>query len=253
MSSQFAPYLAGDPPVVVHAKSAAVFTDLHLRPEQPFEIQIFAASLRDLAGRADALIILGDLFDAYIGREDFLHPEFDSLRAAFTFLKERGCPIFLLRGNRDVMLNARDGRHLGFTVADTILLQQSKEHRVLLTHGDSFCLADLPYQRLRRFLRLPGLRPFLRGLPFWVRRRIAKRLRGYSVQEVARKPLNSMALTLPRVLLSLQQAHAQLAVIGHLHAPARHDLDSEHTLLVLPAWSPGTPPRMVAEMLDETI
>lgn len=252
MSAILAPYLAGDKPLVVQAKAAAVFTDLHLSGEKPWEIQVFVGSLAALAGKADALIILGDLFDAYTGREDFVHPDFDHLRAAIQYLNSHGCPTFLLRGNRDVMLNASDGRNLGFTVADSILLEQFDGPRVLLTHGDAFCLADLPYQRLRRILRFPGLRPMLRGLPFWARRRIARRMRGFSVQEVARKPLDSMALTLPQVSEAMAEAKVDLAVIGHLHAPARHDLGFGRTLLVLPAWSPGTPARMVPEMLDET-
>jgi UDP-2,3-diacylglucosamine hydrolase len=252
MSQPLARYLAGDKPLVVQAKAAAVFTDLHLSGENPIEIQLFVGSLAALAGKADALIILGDLFDAYIGREDFVHPDFDHLRAAIQYLKSHGCPTFLVRGNRDVMLNASDGRNLGFTVADSILLEQIDGPRVLLTHGDAFCLADLPYQRLRRILRFPGMRPMLRSLPFWARWRIARRMRGYSKQEVARKPLDSMALTLPQVKATMAEANVELAVIGHLHAPARHDLGDGRTLLVLPAWNPGTFARMVPEMLDET-
>jgi|FLOH01.1.fsa_nt_gi UDP-2,3-diacylglucosamine hydrolase len=253
MSQPLARYLAGEKPVVVYAKAAAVFTDLHLSPSHPEEIQTFVAHLVPLAGRADALIILGDLFDAYLGREDFLHPVFDHLRAAIRFLHDRGCPTYLVRGNRDVLLSANDGKHLGFVVVDSILLQIPHGSRVLLTHGDAFCLADLPYQRLRRILRFPGLRTFLRGLPLRLRRRIARRLRGYSVQEVARKPLDSLALTLSQVAETMLEVEAEFAVIGHLHAFARHDLGSGRTLLVLPAWDLGTAARMVPEMLDETI
>jgi UDP-2,3-diacylglucosamine hydrolase len=253
MSASLARYLAGDEPLVVQAKAAAVVTDLHLSGENPFEIQVFVSSLAALAGTADALIILGDLFDAYTGREDFVHPDFDHLRAAIQYLKSHGCPTFLVRGNRDVMLNASDGRNLGFTVVDSILLEQIDGPRVLLTHGDAFCLADLPYQRLRRILRFPGVRPMLRSLPHWARRRIARRMRGYSKQEVARKPLDSMALTLEQVATTMSEYEVSLAVIGHLHAFARHDLGGGRTLLVLPAWTPGTLPQFVPGMLDETI
>jgi len=253
MNPPLARYLAGEKPVVVRAAAAAVFTDLHLSPANPHEIHAFVASLAPLAGRADTLIILGDLFDAYLGREDFLHPVFDHLRAAIRFLHDRGCPTYLVRGNRDVLLSANDGEQLGFVVVDSILLEMPQGPRVLLTHGDAFCLADLPYQRLRRILRFPGLRALLRGLPLWLRRRIARRLRGYSVLEVARKPLDSLALTLNQVAETMTEAQVEFAVIGHLHASARHELGSGRTLLVLPAWYPGTSARMVPEMLDETI
>jgi UDP-2,3-diacylglucosamine hydrolase len=252
MSTQLAPYLAGEKPMVVRAQNAAIFTDLHLHLDAPGEIISFVQSLGHLPGRADALIILGDLFDAYIGREVFVHPYFEPFIRAVEYLRNNNCPTYILRGNRDVMMNKRDGDLLGFTVADSILLETDSQ-RVLLTHGDAFCLADIPYQKLRRTLRFPGLRGFLRSLPFWARKRIAKRMRGFSKQEVARKPLDSMALTLGQVQTTMAESQAELAVIGHLHAEARHELGPNQHLWVLPAWAPGTPPRMVAEMLDETV
>jgi len=252
MSPELAPYSAGDKPVLVQAQNAAVFTDLHLHLDAPGEIISFVQSLGHLPGRADALIILGDFFDAYIGREVFVHPYFEPFIRAVEYLQANNCPTYLLRGNRDVMMNKRDGDLLGFTVADSILLETAGK-RVLLTHGDAFCLTDLPYQKLRRTLRFPGLRGFLRTLPHWARKRIAKRMRGYSKQEVARKPLDSMALTLDQVQKTMSETGAELAVIGHLHAEARHELGPKQHLWVLPAWEPGTAPRMVAEMLDETV
>jgi len=253
MSRPLAPYLAGEPPLVVKANAAAIFTDLHLSLENPEEISACVQGLASLPGRADALIFLGDLFDAYIGRESFVHPYYESLRVAIDFLAAHGCPTYILRGNRDVMLSKSDGKTFGFEVADSILVEDDQGKRVLLTHGDAFCLADLPYQRLRRILRLPGLRPLLRALPEWLRERIARRMRGYSKQEVARKPLDSMALTLEQVEATMSEHQVELAVIGHLHAAAQHDLGGSKRLLVLPAWAPGTAPRMVAEMLDETV
>ncbi|MDP7063301.1 MAG: UDP-2,3-diacylglucosamine diphosphatase [Planctomycetota bacterium] len=253
MSEKLAPYLAGDAPVVVKAQNAAIYTDLHLHLDAPGEIISFIQGLGHLSGKADALIILGDLFDVYIGREVFVHPHFEPFLRAVEYLGANGCPTYILRGNRDVMMNQRDGNLMGFTVCDTVLLETQGQRRVLLTHGDAFCLADRPYQKLRRTLRFPGLRGFLRTLPYWARKRIARRLRGYSKQEVARKPLDSMALTLSQVKETMADFQAELAVIGHLHAEARHQLGQNRHLWVLPAWEPGTPPRMVAEMLDETV
>ncbi|MCP4093650.1 MAG: UDP-2,3-diacylglucosamine diphosphatase [Planctomycetes bacterium] len=253
MSANLAPYLAGEKALVVKAQNAAIFTDLHLHLDAPHEIIAFVQSLGHLSGKADALIILGDFFDVYIGREVFVHPYFEPFVRAVEYLAANNCPTYILRGNRDVMMNKRDGKLMGFAVADSILLETGAQKRVLLTHGDAFCLADLPYQKLRRTLRFPGLRRVLRTLPFWARKRIAQHMRGYSKQEVARKPLDSMALTLEQVQKTMSESRAELAVIGHLHAEARHQLGPNQQLWVLPAWEPGTPPRMVAEMLDETV
>lgn len=244
MSTTLAPYRAGEPAIRLDAKRVAVFTDLHLQPVAFAEIVAFAASLENLIGQADAVVILGDLFESYIGREDFVHPAFDPVRRTIAALHASGCQVFLVRGNRDALLNQADAQHLDFTVADSIVCT-APAGKLLLTHGDAFCLGDLPYQRLRRTLRRPGLRTVLRMLPHGLRARIARRLRKYSVQEVARKPLDSMMLTLPKVASVMQQEEVENAWIGHLHESAEHDLGPGLTLHVLPAWEPGTAPRWI--------
>lgn len=244
MSQPLAPYRSGDPSLRLEAERVAVFTDLHLQPANYPEIVDFAMSLHALIGQADAVVILGDLFESYIGREDFIHPAFDPVREMIAALDGSGCKVFLIRGNRDVLLNASDARHLHFTVADSIVCKTGSQNH-LLTHGDAFCLGDLPYQRLRRILRRPGMRTMLRALPYGLRVRLAKRLRKYSVQEVARKPLDSMMLTLPKVASVMQEEGVERAWIGHLHEAAEHDLDDGLSLRVLPAWEPGTAPQWV--------
>lgn len=244
MSETLAPYRSGEPALSLPAERVAVFTDLHLQPSAYPEIVSFAVSLQALIGKADAVVILGDLFESYIGREDFIHPAFDPVRQMIAALDASGCKVYLIRGNRDVLLNASDARHLNFTVADSIICT-APSGKVLLTHGDAFCLGDLPYQRLRRILRRPGMRTVLRALPYGIRIRLAKRLRKYSVQEVARKPLDSMMLTLPRVASVMQEEGVKKAWIGHLHTSAEHDLGDGLALRVLPAWEPGTAPQWV--------
>ncbi|MGB0953394.1 MAG: UDP-2,3-diacylglucosamine diphosphatase [Planctomycetota bacterium] len=246
-----APYKAGEATVPLDGKRTAVFTDLHLDPERYQEIHAFAVSLLPLAGICNNLVILGDLFESYIGRESYLHPAFEPLQQAFAHLNAHQCRIIVLRGNRDVLLSPADGKALGFEVADSVSVM-GVDGKVLLTHGDAFCLADLPYQKLRRILRFPGLRPLLRTLPAWVRFRLALRLRNHSKAEVARKPLNSMHLTLAKVDEVMAEEGAKVAWIGHLHAAATHDLSDDRQLRVLPAWEPGTAAAWIQESLDET-
>jgi UDP-2,3-diacylglucosamine hydrolase len=112
---------------------------------------------------------------------------------------------------------------------------------VLFSHGDEYCWNDLPYQRLRRTLRRPLVRGVLRCLPAFVRIWMGKKMRGHSQEAVARKPLDTLALDLSAVERALDQASAGLAVIGHLHAAANHDLEGGKRLLVLPAWQPNQP------------
>jgi len=227
---------------MVRAEQVAVFTDLHLTPAAPEEIFAFAQSLLELPTNLEALIILGDLFDAYIGPEDLAHPAFAGLWQAVEFMTRRGTEVFLIRGNRDVLMTPKDGKRVGLEVVDSVLLADKGSLSCLLTHGDAFCLADLPYQKLRRLLRNPLLRPILRGLPLSVRRKIAARLRQHSSKEVARKPLNMLHLDRETVARIAAGEGAQRVVIGHLHQDLHENLERGVELRVLPAWEVGREP-----------
>ncbi len=252
MTTQLAPYCPGAASIVVDGEQPiAVFCDLHLQLEKPEELWRFAHSLQALVGHCSWLVILGDLFESYVGREDFLHPYWQPILQAWQQLREAGCSLVLVRGNRDVLLSPADGRALGFVVADSVLVRRAGGN-LLLTHGDAFCLGDLPYQRLRRGMRRFGVRSCLRALPLRLRRYLARRLRSYSQLEVARKPLQSMHLTLPVVAQVAAESAAKEVWIGHLHQAARHDLGDGRLLRVLPAWTPGAAPHWIGEKLDET-
>lgn len=96
------------------------------------------------------------------------------------------------------------------------------------------------------------MRPLLRALPHIFRCWLAHRLRNHSQAEVARKPLDSMHLTLGTVDAIMAQEGVKEAWIGHLHTAASHDLTEGRHLRVLPAWEPGTAAAWIQESLDET-
>lgn len=244
---KLARYHPGRPAIELAATHVAVFTDLHLSPMRPAEIQAFAASLTELPPRTEALVILGDLFDAYVGPEDLAVGEIPLLWQATSALREAGIPTYLIRGNRDVLMTAADGRRVGIEVVDSVIVRSPAGEHCLLTHGDAFCLGDRPYQRLRRILRQPLLRPILRGLPLGIRRRLAARLRRRSTLEVARKPLDMMALHRPLVATEASRHQAAQVILGHFHCESREVLEGGVGLWILPAWEPG---RLPVDPLD---
>lgn len=222
-----------------------IVADLHLRPDRPAEIAAFAAQLDALAAAdAEALVVLGDLVDAWAGPGCWREPGFEPLLAAFHRLRERGIGLWLLRGNRDVLLEPDDLEPFGASLADRLLVEAGGA-TLLLSHGDEYCLRDRPYQRLRRALRFRPLRWLLRHLPFRLRMRFAARLRGASQAAVSRKPLGSMAVVEEAVVAALEEQRADIAVIGHLHREERRSLAAGKILRVLPAWSPEHPPEPV--------
>ena len=227
------------PDRVLAAGPLVVWTDLHLQAEAPDEIRAFSSQIEALPA-GETLLILGDLFDAWTGPESVAAPEFAPLRTALAARQATGQASILLRGNRDVLMRPSQAAALGLSLADRVLWQRPAGS-ILFSHGDEYCLNDQPYQRLRRTLRRPLVRAILRCLPARVRVWMGKKMRGHSQEAVARKPLDTLALELPAAERALDAAQSGLAVIGHLHAPAEHQLAGEKRLIVLPAWQPKQP------------
>lgn len=239
------------PPATWEAARAYLFTDLHLDAGRPAECSVFASQLRALepVAAGAAVIVLGDLFDAYAGPEDWSLPPFAELRERLRALAAAGARVALLRGNRDVML---EPEHLPseIAVADALRVRLPGRPAVWLTHGDAYCLADRRYQFLRRTLRRPGLRRFLLRRGVGVRRWLAARLRGVSRGEVARKPLEHLAVVPEPLEADLAAAGAERAVIGHLHQDRRIPLGGGRSLRILPAWDPQAPAWDLGVLLD---
>ena len=227
------------PDRVLDVGPLVVWTDLHLQAEAPDEIQAFSRQVESLPAGV-TLLILGDLFDAWTGPESAVSPEFAPLRTAFAARQASGQTSILLRGNRDVLMRPSQAAALGLSLDDRVLWQRPAGS-ILFSHGDEYCLNDQPYQRLRRTLRRPLVRAVLRCLPARVRVWMGRKMRGHSQEAVARKPLDTLALELPAAERALDAVQSKLAVIGHLHAPAEHQLAGEKRLIVLPAWQPNQP------------
>ena len=127
----------------------SVWADLHLEEGSPQEVEAFVEDLRAHVRDAGALVIAGDLFNAWTGRRQWKRPVFRPLAEALRKLRAMGTRVILLRGNRDVLLNAADGLAVGAEVADGVTFS-SAGRGILLTHGDEYCLNDRSYQRLRK-------------------------------------------------------------------------------------------------------
>ena len=214
----------------------AFISDLHLAPDQPEPIARFQALLRHLAGRVEALYILGDLFDAWLGDDDpspFAH----KIRAQLEAFSAR-TPLFIQRGNRDFLLGEEFARQTGATLLPDEHLLTRQPGRLLLMHGDQLCTDDLEYQAWRRQIRAPGAREQLLALPLEERRRRAERYRRMSQEAVARKDDEIMDVNPQAVAHAMATHGADLLIHGHTHRPAFHRLAAGRHRLVLPDWRP---------------
>ncbi|BFN28366.1 MAG: UDP-2,3-diacylglucosamine diphosphatase [Gammaproteobacteria bacterium HGW-Gammaproteobacteria-9] len=200
-----------------------LISDLHLEEERPDISRAFLHFLETRACQAEALYILGDFFEVWIG-DDAMTPFQRSIAQAMRSLSGGGTRIYLMHGNRDFMLGKSFCRAAGCTLlADPSVVELNGE-RVLLMHGDSLCSRDEGYMRLRRLLRNPFSLFVLRNLPLSTRRKLARKLRNESRTQTRMKASDIIDVTpelIPRVLAEYR---VRILIHGHTHRPATHDL-----------------------------
>jgi UDP-2,3-diacylglucosamine hydrolase len=201
-----------------------LISDLHLEEERPDITRAFLHFLETRAGQAEALYILGDFFEVWIG-DDAMTPFQRSIADSLHALSERGTRIYLMHGNRDFMLGKGFCRAAGCTLLGDPSVVELCGERVLLMHGDSLCTRDEGYTRLRRLLRNPLSLFILRNLPLSTRRKLARKLRNESRTQTRMKASDIIDVTpelIPRVLA---EHGVQTLIHGHTHRPAMHELE----------------------------
>ncbi|MBM0106999.1 UDP-2,3-diacylglucosamine diphosphatase [Steroidobacter sp. S1-65] len=216
-------------------------SDLHLDGERPDITAQFLEFLEREARRAQALYILGDLFEAWIGDDD---PDPDKRRVieALRSLTQAGVPVFFIHGNRDFLIGRKFAAETGVKLLADGTMIELHGKRVLLMHGDTLCIDDPDYQRLRRIVRNPLVQFILRCLSLARRQQLAARMRAGS-----KKHIESMDRTKPQIMDVNQDAvrrtfeteHADVIVHGHTHRPAVHEVDlGDHVAqrIVLGDW-----------------
>jgi len=201
-----------------------LISDLHLEEQRPDITRAFLHFLATRARQAEALYILGDFFEVWIG-DDAMTPFQQSIADALRALSERGTRIYLMHGNRDFMLGKGFCRAAGCTLLGDPSVVELGGERVVLMHGDSLCTRDEGYMRLRRLLRNPLSLFILRHLPLSTRRKLARKLRNESRAQTRIKASDIIDVTpelIPRVLA---EHGVRTLIHGHTHRPATHELE----------------------------
>ncbi|MBI2960610.1 MAG: UDP-2,3-diacylglucosamine diphosphatase [Betaproteobacteria bacterium] len=221
--------------------SVLFISDLHLCKSRPGINGIFLDFLAGRARRAQALYILGDLFDYWAGDDDLA----DALNAAVAEALAQcaaAMPVFLLRGNRDFLIGSRFAAAAGVRLLDEPALIEVDRSPALLAHGDALCTDDVEYQRFRAQVRSPDWINSFLAKPLSERRHEIEALRSQSEREKQRKSAAIMDANAEAVA-SLLRAHGYPRLIhGHTHRPARHEhiVDGRHCeRWVLGAWYSG--------------
>ncbi len=213
-------------------------SDVHLDTASPEAVEQFVEFLATHAMGAEALYILGDLFETWIGDDD-RDPAKERVRSALRTLTQSGVACFLLHGNRDFLIGrdfcAGTGSRL---LADPIVAELDGE-RVLITHGDALCTDDHPYQELRSVVRTPQWQRAFLALPLADRENLANRARSGSKQHTSNTAYRIMDVNPDAVTAAFRVAGVRRMIHGHTHRPGVHDLSIEGEpaqRIVLGAW-----------------
>jgi UDP-2,3-diacylglucosamine hydrolase len=213
-------------------------SDLHLDGSRPEVTEQFLDFLRVGARAADALYILGDLFELWIGDDD-PDPGKRRIIAALANLTGEGVPCFVMRGNRDFLLGARFSQETGCRLIEDGTVVDLYGQSVLLMHGDTLCTDDHSYQRLRRIVRNRLVQWTLRHLSLARRNALAARIREGSKAHITRTAPVIMDVNAGAVAAAFTAPEVATLIHGHTHRPAVHHLEVAGrpvTRIVLGDW-----------------
>ena len=215
-----------------------VVSDLHLDGARPEIARQFDGFLRERAPGAEALYVLGDLFETWIGDDDpDAHKR--SVIASLRRLTDSGVALYFMHGNRDFLLGERFARETGGTLLTDPTIATFAGRRLLLTHGDALCTDDAPYQRLRALVREPRWQKQFLALSVRQRERLADEARAGSKAHTSGQLPVLMDVNPDAVARVFRDAGVDTLVHGHTHRPAVHALDVDgraRTRIVTGDW-----------------
>ena len=208
-------------------------SDLHLRAQEPDNFQAWASYLKSTP--ADAVFMLGDVFEVWVGDDSFEGDSFEALCVQTLRQAAQRMDLFFICGNRDFLVGPDFGITCGLRrLGDPTVLDFAGQ-RWLLSHGDALCLADTEYQGFRTLVRSAEWQQDFLGRPLATRRQMARELRERSdarrhsqVQSFDVDPIAAAAW--------LQAAGANCLIHGHTHRPAEHRLGESLRRVVLSDW-----------------
>jgi UDP-2,3-diacylglucosamine hydrolase len=213
-------------------------SDLHLSAERPDIAAQFIHFLDNEARQAEALYILGDLFEAWLG-DDMVLPEYADAIASMKALNDSGVPLFIMHGNRDFLLGEAFTAMSGATLLEDPTTIDLYGTPTLLLHGDTLCIDDVEYQKFRAMVRNPAWQQQMLALSPDERLKLAREYREMSQAEIGNKAEDIMDVNQKAVEQLMQDKGIYHMIHGHTHRPATHDfiIDTEPAQrIVLGDW-----------------
>lgn len=213
-------------------------SDLHLSAEQPQLTQLFLQLLATKAVQADALYILGDFFEVWIGDDEQTELQIQ-IENALKKLTASGVKVYVMHGNRDFILGNKFCENSGCQLISDPSVIQLYNQQVLLLHGDSLCSKDSLHMYFRRFTRNKITLALFLTLPLAIRKKIANFLRNKSKAHTKNLPAEIMDVDFVTTQQQFEKYHSQFMIHGHTHKPGIHLFSNKNQVMeriVLSDW-----------------
>lgn len=194
-------------------------SDLHLQASEPHITALFEAFLKQHAPHAEAVYMLGDLFEVWIGDDE--DSEFSlKIRTLLLDCVKHGTPVFILPGNRDFLLGPLFAKETGCTILRDPTTLSLYDQNIVLLHGDTLCTHDRLHQFYRRVVQNRFFNSILtRLLPLSARRKVGQLLRKLSKRHTQRQTPINMDVINSSVSTQFKQSGASTMIHGHTHRP----------------------------------
>ena len=198
-------------------------SDLHLTPERPRANELFFGFICREAVEAEALYILGDLFEYWAGDDDLSDAFNASVAGALRGLKDKGVAVSLMQGNRDVLMGEAFAARCGARMLPDPFHLDLYGTKTLLMHGDTLCTGDVEYQKFRAYARDPATQRKFLAQPLAERRQQILGFRAESEKSKQGKSAEIMDVAPAAVEQALRSHGYPRLIHGHTHRPARHE------------------------------
>ena len=229
--------------------SIAFVSDLHLEPIENKRVKVFFKFLNDAVSKYEELYILGDFFEYWIGDDDTQSVNkliMQRLKAA----TDNGLKIYFIHGNRDFLIGSAFESKTGVKILADQHTFNIGEKKIMISHGDAFCVDDVEYQEMKREIRSDSWKKDFLAKSISERVDFANDLRTKSSERNSNKPENIMDVNDNYVLEVVQKEKIDILIHGHTHRPAVHKLENGSIRAVLGSWEEEG---WVADYIEENI
>ena len=213
-------------------------SDVHLDMKRSAIVDLFNQFLLNRAINADALYILGDLFEYWIG-DDAPYQEYQNTFKALKSVTQNNVPVYFLHGNRDFLVAQRFAKETGVSLLNEEHVTNIYDQKILLMHGDTLCTDDTAYQKFRKKTHNKFLQWLTLRLPVSTRENLAQKLRNTSKQAISEKSEDIMDVNQQAVEDALLRNDTYFLIHGHTHRPNIHEFSlkqQECKRIVLGDW-----------------